>query len=96
MAQPNTCALEETDTDVMLDAAAQPERFNQASAVIMVSITLSSKHALTSSSFSSTKNQNQNQNQNQLYSPSVCKHTRNLLWFLRSSWYIHAYIYTYI
>ncbi len=33
-----------------------------------------------------------NQNQNQLYSPSVCKHTRNLLWFLRSSWYIHAYI----
>ncbi len=31
-------------------------------------------------------------NQNQLYSPSVCKHTRNLLWFLRSSWYIHAYI----
>ncbi len=39
--------------------------------------------------------QNQNQNQNQLYSPSVCKHTRNLLWFLRSSWYIHAYIHTY-
>ncbi len=38
----------------------------------------------------------QNQNQNQLYSPSVCKHTRNLLWFLRSSWYIHAYIHTYI
>ncbi len=28
----------------------------------------------------------QNQNQNQLYSPSVCKHTRNLLWFLRSMW----------
>ncbi len=40
-------------------------------------------------------NQNQNQNQNQLYSPSVCKHTRNLFWFLRSSWYIHAYIHTY-
>ncbi len=38
------------------------------------------------------QNQNQNQNQNQLYSPSVCKHTRNLLWFLRSSWYIHTYI----
>ncbi len=55
MAQPNTCALEETDTDVKLDAAAQPERFTQGSAVIMVSITLSSKHALTSSSFSSTK-----------------------------------------
>ncbi len=37
-----------------------------------------------------------NQNQNQLYSPSVRKHTQNLLWFLRSSWYIHAYIHTYI
>ncbi len=36
------------------------------------------------------------QNQNQLYSPSVRKHTRNLLWFLRSSWYIHVYIHTYI
>ncbi len=41
-------------------------------------------------------NQNQNQNQNQLYSPSLCKHTRNLLWFLRSSWYIHTYIHIYI
>ncbi len=36
--------------------------------------------------------ENQNQNQNPLYSPSVCKHTRNLLWFLRSSWCIHTYI----
>ncbi len=35
------------------------------------------------------------ENENQLYSPSVRKHTRNLLWFLRSSWYIHAYIHTY-
>ncbi len=28
-------------------------------------------------------------------SPSV-RTQRNLLWFLRSSWYIHAYIHTYI
>ncbi len=55
MAQPNICVLEETDTDVMLDAAAQPECFIMGSAVIMVSITLGSKHALTSSSFSSNK-----------------------------------------
>ncbi len=36
------------------------------------------------------------QNQNQLYSPSVRKHTRNLLWFSRSSWYIHTYIHKYL
>ncbi len=44
-------------------------------------------------------NQNQNQNQNQLYSPSVCKHTRNLLWFFKKllvHTYIHINIHTYI
>ncbi len=43
--------------------------------------------------------QNQNQNQNQLYSPSVCKHTRNLLWFFKKllvHTYIHINIHTYI
>ncbi len=39
--------------------------------------------------------QNQNQNQNQLYSPSVCKHTRNLFWFFKKL-LVHTCIHTYI